>query len=96
MLARARASGVLNFTPLSRATLPTDDYKPRYRRLRKISADADLATSGRELAKGAANNFLKACGPEGRSVTGYGLGGRNVSAGVRRRAAVRLVPLDSA
>ena len=41
-----------------------------------------MAAATRGDHVGAARNFLKAYGPEGRSVTGYGLGGRKVSAGV--------------
>ena len=42
-----------------------------------------MAAATRGDHVGAARNFVKAYGPEGRSVTGYGLGGRKVSAGAK-------------
>ena len=40
-----------------------------------------MAAATRGDHVGAARNFVKAYGPEGRSVTGYGLGGRKPTAG---------------
>ena len=72
-------SGVPVFPTLSCSTLLMNTRQPIPFRLRKakFKPRPTPPTRAREEAVGAAWNFVKAYdGPRGRSVTGYGLGGR--------------------
>ena len=69
-------SGEHVFPPLSRSALPVGARQPMPSRLRKTKPHPAPPTRAREEAVGAAWDFVKADGPRGRSVTGYGLGGR--------------------